>query len=141
MAPILLSFGTFCSTMFGGITAIKNQKRLHYILGLTAGVILGVVAFDLLPEIFKLVNADRLNSAKPMIALVLGFLLFHIMEKTLLLHHAHETEYGKHRHPHVGVFSALVSWTVSGSGWVLRSAQLLVWRSPLPSSGTTLRTD
>jgi ZIP family zinc transporter len=42
-----------------------------------------------------------------MIALVLGFLLFHIMEKTLLLHHAHETEYGKHRHPHVGVFSAL----------------------------------
>jgi ZIP family zinc transporter len=42
-----------------------------------------------------------------MIALVVGFLLFHILEKGLLLHHAHETQYGKHRHPQVGIASAL----------------------------------
>src|SRR3546814_9119109 len=27
--------------------------------------------------------------------------------KYLLLHHAHESDYGKHRHPHVGILSAL----------------------------------
>jgi ZIP family zinc transporter len=36
-----------------------------------------------------------------------GFLLFHILEKTILIHHAHEHDYAEHKHPQVGVFSAL----------------------------------
>ena len=42
-----------------------------------------------------------------MLALVIGFLGFHILEKGLLIHHAHEHEYGAHKHPRVGVISAL----------------------------------
>ena len=42
-----------------------------------------------------------------MIALVAGFLLFHILEKAILIHHAHENEYAEHKHPHVGIASAL----------------------------------
>ena len=87
--------------------AIKNLKRLHYVLGFTAGIILGVIAFDLLPEIFELVSITKIDPTKPMIALVVGFLLFHIFEKGLLIHHAHEHEYGEHKHPQVGILSAL----------------------------------
>lgn len=107
MTPILISLVAFLSTFLGGITAVKNIKRLHYVLGLTAGIILGVVAFDLLPEIFELAYHLNIDPTKPMIALVVGFLLFHIVEKNLLIHHAHETEYGKHKHPQVGVLSAM----------------------------------
>ncbi|MEO8784933.1 MAG: ZIP family metal transporter [Candidatus Saccharimonadales bacterium] len=107
MEMILLAFATFGSTMLGGITAIKNKRYIHFILGLTAGIILGVIAFDILPELFRTISQYHLSSTPPMIALVCGFLLFHILEKTLLIHHAHETEYGKHKHPHVGVASAL----------------------------------
>lgn len=107
MAPILLSLGTFVSTLTGGITAVKNRTRLHSILGYTAGIILGVLAFDILPETFKIAYSSHIDTTYPMVALVVGFLLFHIVEKTVLLHHAHETEYGKHRHPQVGVISAL----------------------------------
>lgn len=107
MTPILLAVATFVSTMAGGVTAIKNLKRLHYILGFTAGVILGVIAFDILPEIYTLTNEHHIDPTKPMIALVVGFLLFHIFEKGLLIHHAHEHEYGEHKHPQVGVLSAL----------------------------------
>ena len=107
MTPILLSIGTFVSTLSGGLTAFRNKKRLHNILGYTAGIILGVIAFDLLPEIFKLAGENNVDPTKPMIALVVGFLAFHILEKTVLLHHAHEHEYGKHRHPRVGIISAL----------------------------------
>jgi len=107
LAPILLAFGSFLSTLIGGIIAIKNRKYLHYILGFTAGVILGVIAFDLLPEIFSIIHSNSLDATYPMIALVIGFLLFHVVEKTLLLHHAHEKEYGLHRHPQVGILSAL----------------------------------
>ncbi|MDB5170067.1 MAG: permease [Candidatus Saccharibacteria bacterium] len=80
---------------------------MHRILGYTAGVLLGVVAFDLLPEIFELVNDLNMTATWPMIALVAGFLGFHIIEKSILLHHSQEEEYGDHKHPQVGVASAL----------------------------------
>ncbi len=107
MLPVLLSISTFFSTMLGGFTALKHRDRLHRVLGYTAGVILGVIAFDILPEIFKSLQSLHLDPTAPMIALVLGFLAFHIIEKSILLHHSNEEEYGKHKHPHVGLASAL----------------------------------
>ena len=107
MAPILLAFATFISTLTGGIMGIKNQDKLHRILGYTAGVLLGVVAFDILPEIFKILNQEGHSSTGAMVALVCGFLVFHIIEKTILIHHTNEQEYEVHHHPQVGVASAL----------------------------------
>ncbi|HEY1645893.1 MAG TPA: ZIP family metal transporter [Candidatus Saccharimonadales bacterium] len=107
MAPILLSIGTFISTLTGGLTALHHRKYIKWILGLTAGVIVGVVTFDLLPEIFSIVSINHLDSTYPMVALAVGFLLFHISEKYLLMHHAEEKQYGRHRHPQVGILSAL----------------------------------
>jgi len=95
------------STMAGGLTGLKNKDRLHRFLGFTAGVLLGVVAFDLLPEIFKLLHEQNRNPTGAMIALVGGFLIFHIIEKSILIHHTQESEYEVHHHPHVGVASAL----------------------------------
>src|SRR5471032_120081 len=107
MLPIILSGATFFSTLCGGITALKNQKILHRIMGYTAGVLLGVVAFDLLPEIASEVSSTHTAFVRPMVSLVVAFLLFHILEKTILLHHSHETQYGKHTHPQVGIASAI----------------------------------
>jgi ZIP family zinc transporter len=107
MTPILLSAATFLSTLCGGLVGLRNKDRLHRFLGYTAGVLLGVVAFDLLPEIFDLLNQQQLSPTGPMIALVVGFLLFHTFEKSILIHHTQEEEYEVHHHPHVGVASAL----------------------------------
>lgn len=107
MTPILLSLATFVSTLGGGLTALKNKDQLHRFLGYTAGVLLGVVAFDLLPEIFKILTAEHRSATGAMVALVAGFLVFHIVEKSILIHHTNEHEYEVHQHPHVGVASAL----------------------------------
>lgn len=107
MWAISLTIATFTSTFLGGLMALKNKKWLHRIMGFTAGVLLGVVAFDLLPEVAHNVNNTHTAFVRPMIALVFGFLLFHILEKSILLHHAHELEYSEHRHPAVGLTSAL----------------------------------
>ena len=107
MLPIILSITTFFSTLFGGLFALKSHDKLHRILGYTAGVVLGVVAFDILPEIFKTLQAQHVKAIDPMVALVVGFLLFHIIEKSILLHHAQEHEYEAHHHPQVGLASAL----------------------------------
>lgn len=98
---------TFVSTMLGGLIALKWKDSMHLMLGLTAGVLIGVVAFDIFPELFEMVAATGMDIKLPMIALVVGFLVFHIAEKTLLIHHVHEEHYGEHKHPSVGVMSAL----------------------------------
>ena len=96
------------STLLGGLFALKNQDRLHRILGFTAGVILGVIAFDLLPEIFKLANEIGADPIAPMLGLVAGFMVFHIVEKLTIIHSAHEHEYDSdHAHPQLGQLSAL----------------------------------
>lgn len=106
MLPILLSAATFVSTLCGGLTGLKNRDRLHRLLGFTAGVVMGVVAFDLLPEIFKSLG-HGVSAREAMLSLVVGFLLFHIIEKSILIHHSQEHEYEVHHHPQVGVASAL----------------------------------
>ncbi len=107
MEPILLSIATFFSTSFGGLFAIRWKEKIHAIMGFTAGVLLGVVSFDIFPEIISQVSDHHYNPVEPMIALVVGFLLFHIIEKSILIHHARKAEYAEHTHPHVGVLSAL----------------------------------
>ena len=104
---VLLAFATVVSTGAGGVFALRHRDRLHLILGFTAGVILGVVAFDVLPEISALSHQTGTGFKVPMIALAAGFLAFHGVEKWLLVHNAHEHEYAGHHHPTVGVASAL----------------------------------
>lgn len=107
MLPILLASATFFSTLSGGLTALKHKDKLHRFLGYTAGVLLGVVAFDLLPEIFEAIRNNHMEATWPMVTLVVGFLLFHTLEKSILIHHSQEEEYELHHHPDVGVASAL----------------------------------
>jgi len=107
MIAIALACGTFLSTLGGGFFALRFQGRIRYILGFTAGVLLGVVGFDLLPEIFRIAKDEGLEARHAMAALVAGFLVFHVLEKFVLIHGGHEEDYARHRHPEVGVMSAL----------------------------------
>lgn len=104
---ILLALATVASTALGGLVALRNRDRLHLVLGFTAGVILGVVAFDVLPELVDLSRTTGTDFGVPMIALVVGFLGFHVVEKSILIHEGHEAEYGAHSHPSVGLAGAL----------------------------------
>ncbi len=106
LAAVLLSVVTFFSTLAGGLFALRFRQRLHFILAFTAGVLLGVVAFDVLPEAFALAYRHGVDATKMMVALVLGFMLFHAVEKFILIHHGHEAGYAVHRHPQVGLLSA-----------------------------------
>jgi len=69
---VLLVLSTFASTLLGGLFALRHRERLHLVLGFTAGVLLGVVSFDVLPEIVDLSRSVGTDFATPMIALVAG---------------------------------------------------------------------
>src|ERR1700740_2580652 len=106
LSPVALTAAAVVSTLSGGVIALRFRDRLHYLLGFTAGVLLGVVAFDLLPEICELARTHAFDPSASMIALVIGFLLFHSLEKFVLVHPAQEEHYTHHHHPHVGFASA-----------------------------------
>lgn len=105
---IAFILSTFVSTVLGGVVAFKFKDRRHLLLGFTAGVMLSVVAFDLLPEIFEMAAVAGFDPRWAMVALICGFLVFHIAEKVFLVHHTHEDDYGEHKHNHasLGSFSA-----------------------------------
>ena len=69
---ILLAGLTALSTFAGGALALKARDRLHLVLGLSAGLLLGLVAFDLLPEVFELGNQEFLHAPVVSIALTSG---------------------------------------------------------------------
>lgn len=106
MEAIILSFFTFLSTLGGGLFALKHSQRLHYIASFTAGVLLGVCFFDILPEGFRVAASLGLAPTPMLVALVIGFLVFHVLEKAILIHHSHEEQYADHKHPSVGLFGA-----------------------------------
>lgn len=80
---------------------------MHLIISFTAGVLISVVFFDIIPEIFEITSKNNFDITSPLIALIIGFLAIHILEKAAALHFSHEDEYADHKHPMVGLVSAL----------------------------------
>jgi len=90
---------TAVATALGGLLALKSKDRLHLVLGLSAGLLLGLVAFELLPEAFSHDAGEFLNVPVTAIALISGFLVLHLFEKFSGGHEPAESEYGSdHRH-------------------------------------------
>ena len=107
MEAVIFSIATFFSTFIGGLFSIKFKDKLHTIMCFTAGVLVGVFSFDIMPEIINEVKEHNFDPTGAMIAFVAGYMIFHVLEKSILIHHAHEKEYADHKHPQVGILSAL----------------------------------
>src|SRR5690242_13973759 len=106
MEAILLAMGAFLSTLAGGLFGIRNRAHLHLIISFTAGVLVGVAFFDILPEVFRIIMENQLSATSAMIAVVVGFLAIHTLEKLAVIHSAHEDKYAEHEHPLVGYVGA-----------------------------------
>jgi zinc and cadmium transporter len=115
VVPVLVALGAFVTTLAGGFAALRFRDYQHLILGLAAGLMLGVVAFDLVPEALSQQPGELFGVRLALLAAVVGFLTLHVVERSVAIHRAHEGEYAGHLHaPGVGVFagSALVGHSV-----------------------------
>jgi len=82
---ILITIAAFFSTLVGGIFALRLRDRLHLILGFSAGAIIAVAFFDLLPEALDL--AGGAYSASTILAVtVVGFVAYLALDRMVLLH-------------------------------------------------------
>jgi ZIP family zinc transporter len=99
MLVIALAATTVLATFSGGMLALRAKDRFHLVLGLSAGLLLGLVGFDLLPEIFEM-NTDNLIGVRTTsVALIAGFLSLHFIEQFAGSHEPAESDYG-HEHTH-----------------------------------------
>lgn len=102
----LFAILTFFSKFAGGLLALRYQDRLHLILALTSGMLVGVVLLDILPETANLAQELNQPFSQVMIFSALGFLLFHLAEKTILLHGCTEKDCEDRGHHRAGILGA-----------------------------------
>jgi ZIP family zinc transporter len=104
---LLLAALTSAATALGGFLAVKIKDRTHIILGLAAGLMLGLVFFDLVPSVFNQ-NITKFGGVKSVgLAIVLGFLILHFSERWFATHEPEDSHHDDHHHHHAGWLAGL----------------------------------
>jgi len=88
MAIFFTALGAFTVTFLGGIFALRFKDKLHLILGFSAGAVIGVVFFDLLPEAIELAG-QRFETSMILSVAAVGFILYMIFDRLILFHGHH----------------------------------------------------
>jgi ZIP family zinc transporter len=100
----IISIAAFVFTFLGGLFALRFKDKLHLILGFSAGAIIGVAFFDLIPESVEL--ASSLLDIEAVMAIVAcGFVFYMILDRFIVLH-THHDEHHDHAHNHRGKLGA-----------------------------------
>jgi ZIP family zinc transporter len=85
-----IAIGAFIATLLGGILALRLRDKLHLILGFSAGAVIAVAFFDLLPESLDL-GAGFYSNSTLLTITAIGFIVYLILDRVVFLHaHAHE---------------------------------------------------
>jgi len=81
----VIAGAAFLSTFLGGLLALKLRDQLHLVLGFSAGAVIGVAFFDLLPE--AIVFGGNFHSPSAILSCsALGFLSYLVLDRILLFH-------------------------------------------------------
>ena len=136
MIILLIILATAISTALGGLFAIKFKDHLHLILGFSAGAVLGVALFDLLPESILLTQSVYSIELVTLLIAV-GFSAYMLLDRYFSLHsHGdHECENPSHNgklgaaaltfHSFLDGFGIGLAFKVSPAiGWVVALAVL-----------------
>ena len=85
MLLIGIATAAFCATLAGGWLALRLKDNLHLVLGFSAGAVVAVSFFDLLPEAMSL--GLRFYSPGTLLSFAaLGFLLYLVLDRIQVLH-------------------------------------------------------
>jgi zinc transporter ZupT len=81
----MIGAAAFFSTLLGGLLALRLRDKLHLILGFSAGAVIGVAFFDLLPEAVNF-GAQFHSAATTFSFAALGFLAYLVIDRIMLIH-------------------------------------------------------
>ena len=84
-----IALGAFCATLLGGLAALRFQNWLYVILAFSAGTVIALAFFDLLPEALRLGGGVREPETLLAVAAI-GFFAYAVVDRLLLMHHHDE---------------------------------------------------
>lgn len=97
MIIIGIGIAALVATFLGGFFALKFKDKLHLVTGFSAGAIIGVAFFDLLPEAVELRN-DYQDISLVALMISAGFLFYMILDRIIILHSHHDNGCENIRH-------------------------------------------
>lgn len=95
----------FVMTLAGGAFAFRYQRYLLYIMAFSAGLLIGVVFLDLIPEIVETAEKASMDFRSLMVVLIGGFVAIFLLEKMTIIHSEKQHDSPGHHHQ-VGVVGA-----------------------------------
>ena len=112
---LLLGASAVLATAVGGAFALRRRDDLHLILGFSAGAVLGVALFDLLPEAMEL-TAPRYAPATIALLVGVGFFAFTLVNRFLQLHPDADASAGAHGRGALGAAGLSIHSFLDGVG-------------------------
>lgn len=110
---ISIAIATFIATFVGGLIALRFRDKLHLVLGFSAGAVIAVAFFDLIPEAFELSEGIR-EAESVALFIAIGFFVYLLIDRVLFFRSTqHVHEHDMHAHVHAHGHSAL------GAGGIL----------------------
>lgn len=88
MTLTFIAIGAFVATFLGGFLALRIQDKLHLLLGFSAGAVIGVAFFDLLPEAIEMSTSSGVHEVSFATTLMAaGFVLYMFIDRFVFPHH------------------------------------------------------
>jgi ZIP family zinc transporter len=92
---ILIAIATVIATFAGGLLALRFKDKLHLIMGFSAGAVIALAFFDLIPESIE-IGSKYFDIGTITSITAIGFIAYLILDRLIFLHGHH----GGHDHEH-----------------------------------------
>ena len=101
MLIFAIACAAFCATLAGGLFALWLKDKLHLVLGFSAGAVIAVAFFDLMPEAIEI--GSPFHSPEVLMSwAALGFLIYLALDRIQFFHAQRHHHHHRHDHEHHG---------------------------------------
>lgn len=103
MVLLFVAVAAFTATLIGGLVALRFKDKLHLVLGFSAGAVIAVAFFEILPEAIEL-GEGTYDVGLITSVVGLGFAIYLILDRFMLIHSHNDGE--GHNHARRGILGA-----------------------------------
>lgn len=116
MTLILIIMAMAAFTFLGGLFALRLKDKLHLVLGFSAGAVLGVALFNLLPESIELTSGTYDVQVVAVLAAA-GFCIYMLADRLFSIHQHNQADCENPRHNgKLGALALLLHSYLDGFG-------------------------